>query len=85
MMLIFRCRVSNEISQFLEGLGHLWIKVKAIPGLMKPLFVYERQKLTLDAIKSLYGIVWSPSGSIRRQEEESTIYNFECFMQDCEG
>lgn len=79
-------RLAAEIQQFTAGLGDLWNSVMQHLSVGKQLFIVSDNALmTFHSLRHLYGIMWSPAGSTRRREEETTVYQFESFLADCES
>ncbi|XP_038071285.1 uncharacterized protein LOC119740149 [Patiria miniata] len=77
-------RVQSCIGQFTDGLGPLWEDVKGSPKASASLFIYDDHPLSVDVMRKLYKIEYSPPGSNNRNQEEDTIYCFEVFLQNCE-
>ena len=79
--------VHAEFTQFLGGMnsiGHFGDVTMANKSVFDAILGNKQDKLTLTAFKSLYEVVHSDKGSNSRNQEESTIYCFELFLQDLE-
>ncbi|XP_031140366.2 G2/M phase-specific E3 ubiquitin-protein ligase-like [Sander lucioperca] len=45
-----------------------------------PLFTNATQKLSRNDIRNLFTISWSPQGSNHREQEEETVFQWECWL-----
>ncbi|XP_077091382.1 uncharacterized protein LOC143742419 [Siphateles boraxobius] len=76
-------RVASIIQQFTSGLnscGRLWEVVLNNWKAFLPLFTNTRGALTRNEVRDLFDIVWSSTGSNRRDLEEETIFLWECWL-----
>lgn len=84
--LIYTCKA--ELDQLKEGLSRMGVidLVNRYPLLMKPLFLSSgKPKLTPTALLNLFQVCWSPTGSMRRELEETIIYAWTQYVYSCEG
>ncbi|XP_057217759.1 G2/M phase-specific E3 ubiquitin-protein ligase-like [Triplophysa rosa] len=76
-------RVASMIQQFTAGInscGHLWEVVRSNSVAFLPLFTNTRGNLKRNDVKDLFDIVWSTPGSNRRDLEEETVFQWECWL-----
>ncbi|XP_058621115.1 G2/M phase-specific E3 ubiquitin-protein ligase-like [Onychostoma macrolepis] len=76
-------RFASMIQQFTSGLnscGRLWEVVLNNWTAFHPLFTNTRGTLTRNEVRDLFSIVWSSPGSSRRDLEEDTVFQWECWL-----
>lgn len=84
----FLFRVASMIQQFTSGLnscGRLWEVVLNNWTAFLPLFTNTRGPLTRNEFRDLFNIVWSSPGSNRRDLEEETVFQWECWLMLIQG
>lgn len=53
---------------------------------MSPLLIFTSDEiLTSKGLKDLYRVNFSETGNNLRPKKDDTLYNFECFLQDCDS
>ncbi len=79
-------RSSLEMQQFIEGLNtqSLLYLLKSSSTVMKKLFVYENQGISVQKLQNLLVSEFSPKGSNVREEEEAIIMNWNDYLRDIE-
>ncbi|XP_031134214.1 G2/M phase-specific E3 ubiquitin-protein ligase-like [Sander lucioperca] len=76
-------RVASMVQQFIAGMnscGQMWEMVAMNWREFLPLFTNTTQKLSRNDIRNLFTISWSPQGSNHREQEEETVFQWECWL-----
>lgn len=88
IIIIFLCRVASMILQFTAGMnscGHVWEVMCNNWRAFLPLFTNTRGKLKRNGVRDLFDIAWSTPGSNKRDLEEQTVFQWECWLMSSEG
>ncbi|KAF7709089.1 hypothetical protein HF521_015939 [Silurus meridionalis] len=75
--------VASMIQQFtteLNSCGQLWEVVLINSTAFLPMITNTRGRLTRHEVRDLFSIVWSEPGSNRRDFEEDTFFQWECWL-----
>ncbi|XP_052008021.1 G2/M phase-specific E3 ubiquitin-protein ligase-like [Xyrauchen texanus] len=76
-------RVASMVQQFIAGMnscGQMWEMVAMNWREFLPLFTNAQEKLSRNDIRNLFTISWSPQGSNHREQEEETVFHWECWL-----
>ncbi|KAG9273569.1 G2/M phase-specific E3 ubiquitin-protein ligase-like [Astyanax mexicanus] len=76
-------RVASMIHQFVSGLnscGLMWTMVEKFWEQFLPMFTHTGRTLSRNDVQELFTINWSAQGSNCREQEEDTIYLWECWL-----
>lgn len=50
-----------------------------------PVFTYTGGKLSRHDVQELFTVNWSPQGSVLRDQEEETVFLWECWLMSIQG
>lgn len=81
-------RVASMVKQFQAGMNscaQFWNMVERDWGAFMPLFTHNSEPLSRCGFRELFTVNWSIEGSNKRDQEEDTMFQWECFLMSIQG